>query len=474
MHLIVVGAGSTARALLRRLGQRWEVTVVDHDADRLAAAEAIRPIESVLGDGADPAILERAGLASATALVAATDDDAVNLIVCRSAAAAGVTASALAADPERLADYRGAEIAALSPDRLAARLVISELEPRRVFSAGMAAGLAEGLDFRIVTDSPLRGRALRDLSSEWLVVSVLREGRLIVPHGGTVLQAGDLVTVVGAREDYADIVAAFTMGVARFPLDYGPSVGVALGDPDDVAGPVAEAMRLADGSTAESVTLFHTTIDGDVDPDGAAALESLLGRATARADLVPVRTRRVEGSPSAALLARPRDELVGLLVVPADRRRRGAAKLMRAAHRLDRPMLFSRASGPYERIVVPARDTPAGWAAGRAAIDIGSQSGLPLTAVAVVSPPYIADEGEQERALRSAARLQEEAAVQGVSVRRAVVRGNAVREIERFLSPETLLVLGMPRRTPSTLVPGIAGHLVRRTPCSVLVVPQTR
>ncbi len=474
MHLIVVGAGSTARALLRRLGERWEVTVVDRDPDRLAAAAKIRAVEAVHGDGTDPEILGKAGLASATALVAATDDDAVNLSVCRSAAAAGVAASALAADPERLADYRSADVPAISPDRLAARLVVSELEPRRVFSAGIAAGLAEGLDFRIVADSPLRGRALRDLSSEWLVVSLLREGRLIVPHGGTVLQAGDLVTVVGTREDHAEIVAAFTTGVARFPLDFGPSIGVALEGAEDVSGPVAEAVRLTEGSTAESVTLFHAAVDGDVDTEAAASAETLLDQAVAAAGPVPVRTRRVEDTPSASLLARPRDELVGLLVVRADGRRRGIAGLLRAAHRLDRPMLFSRAPGPYERIVVPARDTPAGWAAGRAAIDVGSVSGLPLIAVTVVPPPYIAGEDERDEALRAVARLQEEAAVQGVSVRRAVVRGNTVREIERFLVPEALLVLGMPRRTPSTLVPGITGHLVRRAPCSVLVVPQTR
>jgi Trk K+ transport system NAD-binding subunit len=477
MHLVVIGAGSTARALLRRLGERWEVTVVDRDPDRIEAARSIRSINAIVGDAADGDVLDSAGLSGATAVVAATEDDAVNLVVCRLAAEAGVTASALAADPERLADYRAIEVPAISPDRLAARRIVSELEPRRVFSAGIASGLAEGLDFRVITDSPMRGRALRDLDSErWLVVSVLRESRLIVPHGGTVLQAGDLVTVVGAREDHAEIVRAFTSGVARFPSDFGGSIGVALEGEGDLGGPVGEAAALARGSTAETITVFHRGFDVDLDPDGYRRMEQLLGRAAEVAGEVPLRTRRVEGLPSRALLGKPRDEPVGLIVVPVpvEPGRRRVAALCRAADRLDRPVLFARGSHPYERIVVPARDSPAGWAAARAGIDIGSQSGAPLTAVAVVPPPYIAGEDEHEEAVRSAARLQEEAAVQGVSVRRAVIRGNAVRGLESFVSPRTLLVLGMPGRTPSALIPGVAGHLVRRVACSVLLVPQTR
>ena len=84
MRVIVVGAGSTTLALLRRLGGRWEATVVDTDVEHLARAADTRSVESVFGDPGDPEVLERAGLSRATTLVAASADD-LNLVVCRHA-----------------------------------------------------------------------------------------------------------------------------------------------------------------------------------------------------------------------------------------------------------------------------------------------------------------------------------------------------------------------------------------------------
>jgi nucleotide-binding universal stress UspA family protein len=147
------------------------------------------------------------------------------------------------------------------------------------------------------------------------------------------------------------------------------------------------------------------------------------------------------------------------------------AEVCRAAGRRGRPVLFSRGATRYRQIVVPARDTAAGWAAARAAIDLGAHTGLPLTAVAVVPPLFIAEDEARDEAARAAGRLQDEAAVQDVSVRRVIDQGNPVRVIESGVDADSLLVLGLSARPLRTLVPGITGHLARRSAGSVLVVP---
>jgi Trk K+ transport system NAD-binding subunit len=477
MKLIVVGAGGAARALLRRIGEVWEVTVVDTDQALLDEISALRDLTAVVGDGTLSGVLEGAGLTEASAVVAAHDDDATNLAVCRAAGEKGVLATAVAAEPERLDDYREIGVSAVSPDRLAARRVVSLLDRRREFSAAIAGGMAEGVDFRVLADSPVRGNPLRDVTSkDWLVVSVVRDGRMIVPHGGTVLQIDDLVTVVGSNEAYPAIVAAFTSGVARFPTDFGTSVGVALTGEADIAGPVAEAAGLAATSAAESMTLIHQVGQDDEERDHAAGL---IDAVIARDRDLPVRTRAISGDPDVALLGWPLDGAVGLVVVSTQgkrgaigRRRVGA--VCRAAVRRRRPVLFSRGATRYRRIVVPARDTPAGWAAATAAIDLGAHTGLPLTAVAVVPPLFIAGDEAREEAARAAVRLQDEAAVQGVSVSRIIEQGNPVRVIESHLDRTSLLVLGLAPRRLRTVVPGITGHLARRAEGSVLVVPVER
>ncbi len=56
----------------------------------------------------------------------------------------------------------------------------------------------ELLGFVIDPDSPMVGRAVRELGSPRgvLVVSIQRDGHTVVPRGDTVLQAGDLVLVL--------------------------------------------------------------------------------------------------------------------------------------------------------------------------------------------------------------------------------------------------------------------------------------
>lgn len=479
MRLIVVGAGSAARVLLQRIGERWDIVVVDVDAERLAGLGAIRKVETLQGDGSQREVLDRAGFSEAAAVVAASDDDAVNLAVCRAAGDRGLLATAVAADPEHLPAYRELDVPAFSPDRLVARRIVSVMEARRESSASFASGLAEGLEFRVVADSPMRGKALRDLASNrWLVVSVLRDDRLIVPHGGTVLQTDDLVTVIGRGEDYAEIVGAFTAGVARFPGDYGSSVGVALEDERDLQGPVAEAVALAETSAAESVTLIHRRLGH---PAAGSDVQGLIDRVTGADRDLPVRTRGTARAPGVELLEWPFDGMVGLIVVPARARRGGGpvgrhrvSVVCRAADRRSRPVLFARGATRYDRIVVPARDTPAGRAAGRAAIDLGAHTGIPLTAVAVVPPLFIAGDEARDEAALAATRLQEDASVHGVGVRRVIEQGNAVRVIQGLLDHRSLLVLGLAGRLPSTLMPGVLGHLVRRAAGSVLVVPGAR
>lgn len=76
MRIVVCGAGSTGRHVAQVLGQVHDVTVIDLLEERRVAGRRF-----VLGDAADPVVLLDAGAADADALVAATADDATNLVI---------------------------------------------------------------------------------------------------------------------------------------------------------------------------------------------------------------------------------------------------------------------------------------------------------------------------------------------------------------------------------------------------------
>lgn len=474
LKALVVGAGGATRELLRRLGEVWQVTVIDLRAESLERTAREQRVSIMAGDGSSRTVLRRAGLEGADALVAATNDDEVNLEACRLAREAGVLrVAAVAADPARLEAYRQLGVPAFSPDILAARQLELQLESRRMTSTAFAGGRAEAIEFQITPDSPVRGQALRQLrAGSWLVAAVLRQDQLLIPHGDTVLEAGDQVTVVGAAVDFSAIVRTFTSGEPQFPLDFGKRVAVAV-DGKELTPVFAEAMQLVRNSRATSALLVYRDPATLAEVPGSDAIAEAASRA---ANGVELHLRPVAERPSGALARVPREESVGVLAVPAPepgpmsglkiRRLMSLARSARVA------VLVCRGSCPYRRILVPAHNTAAGRGAARAAIDLARSSNATLIGLAVVDPAFVAGEGAADAAQQDLGWLLEEASVQGVEVERRSDRGNPVRA---FLQAEEesqadLVVLGISPR-PRRFEMRIADHLAGRSTRSVLIVP---
>jgi Trk K+ transport system NAD-binding subunit len=479
MRLILIGAGGVSRELLRRLGDMWEVTVVDPSSDLLARAGYLRSVQKVIGDGSSRVVLQRAGLERADAFIAASEDDEVNLEACRIARTQGVLrVAAVADDPERVADYRELGVAAESPDSLAARRLELGLESRRISSMAFADGKAEAIEFLLEPDSPVRGKALEELAAEnWIVGAVLRRGELIVPHGDTVLEESDSVTVVGKSTAFTDIVRTFAGGESRFPLDYGKRVAVYAEREPREDGIVAEALHLVRNSAASALVVVHEDL-GDVrDETRADATREALARAERMADGVEVRRRALTGKPVEALASVPQRESVGVVVVPA--RERG--RLRRYLHvrrglglvrQLQRPVLLARGSHPYRRILVPARRTHTGRAGARVSIDLARYSKARLVGVHVVDPEFLAGGDAQEDARHCAAWLEEEAAIHGVNVEARIEQGNVVRQIVGHANDVDLLVLAVPPRSRvGSFSVDVTASIARRFPKSVLLAP---
>jgi len=478
LRAILVGAGGVSRDLLRRLGDAWDVTVVDPSAERLAEAARTRSLRPVEGDGSSRVVLRRAGIDGADAVVAATEDDDVNLEVCRLAQQADVyRVLAVSRHAERQADYRALGVHAISPQTLAARRLELDLEPRRVSSMAFAHGRAEAIEFRVEPDSPVRGKALRELRAHSFVVGVILRGdRLIVPHGDTVLEAGDLVTVVGAGTDFAEIVRVFTSGEVRFPLDFGKRVAVAVEGPADLNGTYSEAVHIVRTSQASSVLLVHRNPESIRDDTRGDQIREMMERAPGLAEGVEVRMRAVETRPSRALGRLPGEESVGVIVIRAPRLK-GSFGWVRIGRALSlvrntrRPVLIARGTAPYRSILVPARRTDAGRVAMRAAIEIARRGKSELRGIAVVDPVFLAGPAAPSEAREAIAWFEEEAAAHGVQIRGEIRRGNPVRTLVALSSEAELVVLGVGPNRAGLGGRGIGGLIARAAKPSVLLVP---
>jgi Trk K+ transport system NAD-binding subunit len=399
-------------------------------------------------------------------LIAATGDDDANLEVCRIARTAGVAhIAAVGASGDRLGDYRALGVDALVPDTLTARGLERILEPRRIASATFAGGKAEALEFRIADDSPLQGMAVKDLHSEsYLVAALLRDGEVIVPHGSTVFESGDLVTVVGPTAEFPRIVTTFTAATPRFPLDFGKKVLALVTDATRAEPVVAEAFALTRNSAAEALVVAHPA------GESSEGIADLVRRLAPGMDptVTPVGGGVLQRA--AALIE---EHSAGVVVVEASPRLpvMRAIRLMRRVTRWSRPVLLARGTFPHARVVVPVRQSPGVLAAGRAALDLAAYGKAALTGVAIISPAFVAGSDDRERALRALARLREEGAMLDAPVKRLMRQGNPVRELEEIAADADLLVVGAPRHAPTVFSPGVVTHLLSRTTCSMLVVP---
>lgn len=222
-HVIVCGWGRVGRTLATHLdGGGVAVAVVDRDGERLESV----PHPSVEGDATDEAVLRRAGIERARALVAALTNDADNLYVT-------LTARALRPELFIVARARSESVEARLAQAGADRVV----NPQHIGGARMAAMIAQPhvtdfldvvmhdgrLEFRLAevwvpAGSPLVGRSIRDAHirdrTGALVLALRGPSKEFVtnPSPDTVIESGQVLIAIGTLAQLAALAEVTTSG----------------------------------------------------------------------------------------------------------------------------------------------------------------------------------------------------------------------------------------------------------------------
>jgi trk system potassium uptake protein TrkA len=218
MRIVIIGAGNAGRQLAMRLcEEKHSVVMVDASPEALAQAEAGLDILTICGQGSNPAVLEEAQADKSDLLIAVTDNDEVNILACLFAHSAGVKGKiARVTNPRYIHGFPHYDLHAMGID-----LVINQKQEcaREVFNMLQMPGALEAFDlfagkvmvagFKISAVSPLLDRTPAecdrlDLIQSVRVIAIRRDAQLVVPHGNTVFQQGDLVYLVGQRSDITE------------------------------------------------------------------------------------------------------------------------------------------------------------------------------------------------------------------------------------------------------------------------------
>ncbi len=460
--LLVVGAGPTGLDVVRRSARVVGVTLLDRDVEEGEIADRLHGARYLRGDATSMLVLRRAGIDEVHALVAATSDDDVNIETSRLGAEAGVPEVLCRLnDPARAPEAVAVGARAVSSSEAMASAIVNRLPG--VVSTTSEVGLGQGdiLQVRVLPGSPVAGNRIRDIGTrEYLIAAIYREGNLVVPHGDTVVVAGDQVLLVGEPEALGAVAEYFRLGGAQFPHQFGRALVLWADGESGTA--VAEAAWVREVTKTSG---FLRIAQPDEPPAMSEPWPVSLDPAGVRKD----------GTADAVGLKPVMESRPALYVVNAPHRRWWRESGMEPIRSLldvaFAPILISRGSYPYRRILVAVTDSATSWRGLELAVDIARLMGARITAVHVSPPRFIAGERGEETAQRVRARVLELARLFEVELDCLLVEGNPVREIRRLAEDHQLVVVARTRSHSDTyLSPDVGLRMGLACECSAIIL----
>jgi trk system potassium uptake protein TrkA len=319
VKIIILGAGQVGRTAAYHLSREEanDVTVVDQNEDILRDLQDRLDIRTVNGNASSPRVLEAAGIASTDILVALTNSDEVNMLACQ-------VAWTLYRTPKKIARVRSADYAErdtlfgengiavdvwISPEQLVTEYVARLIRyPGALQVLDFADGRVRLVGIRALQGGPLVGQALSTLrehipSADARVAAIYRAGKSVKPEGTTVIEDGDEVFFLAARENIRVVMKEMRREEAparRVVIAGGGNIGLRLAI--ELEGKNQVKLIERDGKRARRVSeqLKSTTVlHGD-----AADEELLLEENIDSADIFAALTNSEEANILSAMLAK--------------------------------------------------------------------------------------------------------------------------------------------------------------------------
>ena len=247
MKILILGAGQVGSSAAYHLSREEanEVTVVDKRPDVLRELQDRLDIRTVVGHAAYPEVLERAGADDADIIVALTDGDETNMVACQVAYTVFHTPTKIARI--RAAEYMNARKlftqdaipvdVRISPEQLVCEYIEQLiLYPGALQVLDFAEGRVRLVGARADNRGSLVGQKIRALkehipNTEGRIAAIYRDGKSLQPDGDTIINDGDEVFFIAARQDVRVFMSEMRKledPVRRVVIAGGGNIGVRL------------------------------------------------------------------------------------------------------------------------------------------------------------------------------------------------------------------------------------------------------
>jgi trk system potassium uptake protein len=210
MKVAIAGAGNVGTAIAKDLqGNGHDVLLIEKDRDVADKLRAQLDVRIFVADACEVNSLVMAGMGEVDVAVAVTGDDEDNLVISllskQEFAVPRVVARINNPDNQWLFNQSwGVDIPVSTPQLITALVEEAVSVGSMVRLLQFGGGMANLVEVTLSEASPAKGMVLADLDlpRDATVVAIMRNDRLVVPRGDTVLDVGDevLALVIGDAE----------------------------------------------------------------------------------------------------------------------------------------------------------------------------------------------------------------------------------------------------------------------------------
>ena len=393
MKVIIVGAHGEAKELINRISSGWSISVIDLDQEKLRNFTTNRQIDKIQGDATSSLVLKKAGLDEATAIITLTLSDEVNMEILKIAKQNDILRlSSIINDSSNVDKFKELDVELVEPDILLARRFEHILEPRRVVSQAFAGGRAEALEIEISSDSPVRGKKLREIGSDYYIVgALLRKGKVIIPHGDTEIETGDLVTIVLQSGAFSNVINLFSGSESRFPLEFGKDIVVVLDNEKNLKN-LSESEFFIRNTKATSLKLITKE---DLFDNNLESTEETLKAVLKDQEFDITYKNKISNKD---LENFTNENSIGTIFYPVEDSisKSKIKSLISIANKSKIPVLFSRSTYPYKTIGLLINDNFDENSSNAIAFDLSSTMSAKLVGVIINQPTFLQSDGEQK------------------------------------------------------------------------------
>lgn len=226
MKVVICGAGQVGTSIAAYLSEEGSnVTIIDQNAELIAKVNDTLDVSGIIGHASHPDILQKAGIADAEMIVAATYADEVNMMACQVAHSLFNVPTKVARirDPHYLRpewsnlfarDHMPIDVV-ISPELEVAKSITNRLRVPGAYNIiPLADGLVQLVSVICRSNCPLLRTPLKHLTPLFpelsiVVMLIVRGDKTIIPNAEDEMQVGDEVYFVTSTEHMKRAMATF-------------------------------------------------------------------------------------------------------------------------------------------------------------------------------------------------------------------------------------------------------------------------